>query len=360
LPPLLDLRLWHRLGEFCLDVSLQSETGPLVIIGPSGAGKTLILRSIAGIVRPERGRIAVNGRTLFDSEVRLNLAAQDRHVGYVPQEYALFPHLTVAGNIGYGLRGSSAEKRATVAETLELVGLVDQRNLRPRSLSGGQRQRVALARALAVRPEVLLLDEPFSALDVPTRELLLEDVRHLIAKTATPTIIVTHDRNEALHLANSVAVLIAGTIRQVGPPTTVFGYPASEEVASFVGVETVTPGVVRSVEDGIASVEVSGHLVSGGVGVSAGDQVLLCLRPEDVVLGPPTSGAGPTSARNHLQAQVVRVTPTGAYLRVNLDAGFPLVALITKHALEELEIAPGSTVVATFKATAVHLIRKAQ
>jgi molybdate transport system ATP-binding protein len=360
LAPLLDLVLQHRLGDFSLDVALLAETGPLVIIGPSGAGKTVVLRSIAGIVRPERGRIAVGERTLFDSDAHVNVPPQERRVGYVPQEYALFPHLSVSANIGYGLRGPSFERHRRVEEALDLVGLGDQRRLRPGSLSGGQRQRVALARALAVRPDVLLLDEPFSALDAPTREALLGDVRRLIAATDTPSIIVTHDRNEALQLANSVAVLMDGRVLQAGPPSTVFAYPASEEVAGFVGVETVAPGVVRSVEDGLALVEVATHLVQGGSGVNAGEEVLFCLRPEDVVLAPPAAGASPTSARNRLHARVTRVTPTGPYLRVYVDAGFPLVSLITKHALAELEIGPGSEVTATFKATAVHLIRKSE
>jgi molybdate transport system ATP-binding protein len=358
LPSLLDLTLGHRLGDFSLDVTLMAESGPLVIIGPSGAGKTLILRSIAGIIRPDRGHIAVHGRTLFDSDSGVNVAAQDRRVGYVPQEYALFPHLTVAANLGYGLRGSSAEKKRRVAETLELVGLVEQSGQRPRSLSGGQRQRVALGRALAVRPDVLLLDEPFSALDAPTRESLLEDVRRLIAETQTPTIIVTHDRNEAMRLADTVAVIMDGRIRQVGTPAEVFAAPVDENVAGFVGIETVAQGRVRSVNDGVAQVQVGAQVIEGGSGVSAGDEVLVCLRPEDVVIGPPAGELSPTSARNHLSARVVRFAPSGPYLRVYLVAGFPLVSLITRSALDELGLEAGSEVMATFKATAVHLIRK--
>jgi molybdate transport system ATP-binding protein len=358
LPPLLDLALRHRLGDFSLDVLLVAETGPLVVIGPSGAGKTLILRSIAGIIRPDYGRVTVRGRTLFDSDARINVPPQDRKVGYVPQEYALFPHLSVAANIGYGLRGSSSENAARVAEALDLVGLADQRNLRPRSLSGGQRQRVALARALAVRPDVLLLDEPFSALDPPTREALLEDVRQLIVVTDTPTIIVTHDRNEALHLGETVSVLMRGSILQVGPPAAVFAYPESEEIAAFVGVETVAPGRVRSIENDVPCVEVASRLVEGGTGVSIGDEVLLCLRPEDVALNSIGEDSTHTSARNRLEAQVTRVAPAGPHVRVYLDAGFPLISLITRDALDELAIAPGARVVATFKATAVHLILK--
>jgi len=330
----------------------------LVIIGPSGSGKTLVLRTIAGVLSPDRGRILLNGRTLFDSERHINVPAQDRRVGYVPQDYALFPHLTVEANIGYGLRGSSSENRARIAEMLDLVGLTTQRQLRPRSLSGGQRQRVALARALAVRPDLLLLDEPFSALDAPTRMSLLEDVRGLIAATRIPTVFVTHDRNEALQLAEYLAVLMSGRIRQVGTPSEVFGCPADEDVANFVGVETITPGRVRAVEDGVALVEVGTHLVEGGAGVGPGDEVLVCLRPEDVVLGSRTESGAATSARNHLPARVTRIVASGPYIRVELDAGFTIVSLITKHALADLKLVPGSEVVATFKAATIHLIRK--
>jgi len=359
-PPLIEIAITQRLGDFVLDIELTSDTSPLVIIGPSGSGKTATLRTIAGIMRPERGRISVSGRTLFDGQRRINVAPQDRHVGYVPQEYGLFPHLTVERNIGYGLRGEASTKSARIDEMIELTGLRDNRGQRPRSLSGGQRQRVALARALAVKPDLLLLDEPFAALDPPTREILLEDVRLLIAATGTPTVLVTHDRNEAMKLADRLAVLMGGRICQTGTPTEVFGSPSNEDVANFVGVETIAPGRVVAIEDGVAIVAVGEHLIEGGAAVFPGDGVLVCLRPEDVVLGPPTSSLVASSARNHLPARVTRIIASGPYVHVELDAGFPIVSLITKHALEELALAPGSAVVATFKATAVHLIRKAE
>jgi molybdenum ABC transporter ATP-binding protein len=355
---LLDLAVRCRLGEFLLDAELACERGPLVIIGPSGAGKSATLRAIAGVMRPDAGRIVVNGRVLFDVERGVDVAAQLRRVGYVPQEYALFPHLSAEANVGFGLRGvRGEEKRSRVREMIALTGLEEQRALKPRQLSGGQRQRVALARALAVRPDVLLLDEPFAALDVPTRASLLEDVRSLIAKTGVASIFVTHDRNEALRLADTVAVMMDGRIRQVGTPGEVFGSPADEEVAAFVGVETIAPGRVRSADGGVAVVEVGGQVVEGGGDVSAGDEVLVCVRPEDVVLGPVTEGLA-TSARNHLRGHVVRVAPAGPFVRVEVDLGFGLVALVTRQSVEDLGIAAGAECVATFKASAVHLIRR--
>jgi molybdopterin-binding protein len=239
---------------------------------------------------------------------------------------------------------------------LSLTGLDAQRLLRPAQLSGGQKQRVALARALAVRPELLLLDEPFSAVDAPTRQSLIEDVQRLLAGTGTPTVLVTHDRNEAIRLADQVAVMIGGRIRQSGPPSDVFGAPVDEEVAQFVGVEVIVPGVVRSLEGGVAVTEVAGHTIEGGSGVSASESVLVCLRPEDIVITPRSESASPTSARNHIPAVVTRITPWGPFRRAELDAGFPLVALITRHAEEDLALTPGAPVTATFKATAVHLV----
>jgi molybdate transport system ATP-binding protein len=330
-----------------------------VIIGPSGAGKSATLRAITGVLQPDSGRVVVDDRTLFDSEGGVDVAPQLRRVGYVPQEYALFPHLSAEANIGFGLRGvRSEERRVRVRELLALTGLEEQRKLKPRQLSGGQRQRVALARALAVRPDVLLLDEPFAALDAPTRASLLEDVRDLIARTGVGSIFVTHDRNEALRLGETVAVMMDGRIRQVGTPSVVFGSPADEEVAEFVGVETIAAGRVRSADGGVAVVEVGGKAVEGGGEVLAGDEVLVCVRPEDVALSR-TAEVSETSARNHLRGKVVRVATAGSFVRVEIDVGFVLVALVTRQSVEDLGIAQGAECVATFKASAVHLIRRA-
>ena len=354
---MLEVSIRKSLGEFTLDATLDSPGGTLVVIGPSGAGKSMLLRAITGVLRPDAGRITLNGRNLFAGDRRLDLPANERRIGYVPQDFALFPHLTVAGNIGFGLRLlSRSDRAARVAEMLALTGLESQRNLRPAQLSGGQKQRVALARALAVRPELLLLDEPFSAVDAPTRQTLIEDVHRLLATTGTPAVLVTHDRNEAMRLADRLAVLISGRIRQIGDPSEVFSAPVDEEVAQFVGVEIIVPGVVRALEQGVALTEVAGHTIEGGSNVAPGDRVLVCLRPEDIVITPATGGVAPTSARNHIAATVARITPWGPFRRVELHAGFPLVALITRHAEEDLNLAPGTPVTATFKATAVHLV----
>ena len=215
---------------------------------------------------------------------------------------------------------------------------------------------VSASRSLAPRPQLLLLDEPFAALDAPTREQLLDQVRGLIAATGTPTILVTHDRGEALRLANVIVVLMNGVVRQVGDPETVFRAPADEEIADFVGVENVARGHVVSVADGVAHVRVGDHEFIGGTGVHESGDVLFCLRAEDIVLRPTGGDDGLASARNQVHARVVAVSPAGAFWRVELDAGIPLAALVTRDAVDDLALSPGSRVVAAFKAAAVHLI----
>lgn len=354
---MLEVHVRRTLGDFVLDAVLEGGEGILAVVGPSGSGKSALLRAIAGVLRPEAGRIVANSRVLFDSAAGVDLPPEQRRVGYVPQESGLFPHLTVVGNVGFGLHGRRSGDRAIVDEVIAMCGLEAQRQLRPAQLSGGQKRRAALARALAVRPDLLLLDEPFAAVDVPTRQALMEDVRRVVASTATPTVLVTHDRDEAIRLADQVAVLIGGRVRQQGTPAEVFGAPVDEEVARFVGVEVLVKGVVSAVEGGVAITEAGGHLIEGGTGVAPGDEVLVCLRPEDVVIAP-SDGTSKSSARNRLSATVVRVEPWGPFRRVELDCGFPLSALVTRRAEEELGIVPGAAVVATFKAAAVHLVRR--
>jgi tungstate transport system ATP-binding protein len=286
--------------------------------------------------------------------------ASRRRMAVVFQEPLLLD-TSVEANAASGLavRGVPAgERRRRVAHWLERFGVAHLAKRSARTLSGGEAQRVSLARAFAVQPEVLFLDEPFAALDAPTRQALTDELAALLSEGGMATVFVTHDRAEALRLGDRVAVLIAGRVRQVGTPAEVFGSPADEEIAQFVGAETIVTGTVCSVDAGVAVVDAAGHAIEGGgESLAAGERVLVCLRPEDVVLGPVREGV-PTSARNHVAATVTRIVPQGPFLRVELDAGFSLVALITKQSREDLAIEAGSRLLATFKASAVHLIRK--
>jgi len=224
------------------------------------------------------------------------------------------------------------------------------------TLSGGEAQRVSLARAFAIQPEVLLLDEPFAALDPPTRSELLVLLQALLRETGCTTLFVTHDREEALRLGDRIAVMIDGRIRQLGRPSEVFGHPASEEVARFVGVETILDGRVVGERDGLLRVEAKGATIEALGKARTGDRVLVCLRPEDLVIRRGEERASANSARNHLVGRVEDATRLEAQYRVQIDCGPQVVALVTKQSYEELGLGPGSPVVVTFKASAVHLI----
>lgn len=327
----------------------------LAVVGPNGAGKSTLLHILALLERPTCGQVLFDGEPVRGDHLRYR-----RRLAVVFQEPLLLD-TTVVANVATGLvlRGVSKEERERrLSLWLERFGIAHLAERSPRSLSGGEAQRVALARALVLEPEALLLDEPFASLDVPTREALMDDLYTVLSGTNTATVFVTHDRAEALRLGDRLAVLMAGRIRQVGPPGQVFSSPADAEVAAFLGTETIAPGRVRSLEGGLAVVEVSDRLVEAATEVEPGSEVLVCLRPEDVFLGPAEDHPAPTSARNRLPAVVRRILPAGPHIRVELDAGFPLVALITKQSLEELSLAAGSRVVASFKATAVHLIAR--
>lgn len=222
-------------------VSLSVKAGQIVaLLGPSGCGKTTTLRLIAGFEWPDAGTIAIKGRVVASETVRV--PAEDRRVGMVFQEYALFPHLSVNDNIAFGLKGSSREKQARAAEMLALVGLSDLGGRMPYELSGGQQQRIALARALAPQPDILLLDEPFSNLDAALRGQVRAEVRAILKRAGITCIFVTHDQEEALSLADEVAVMLAGRVAQVASPQRVYRHPATPQVATFVGEANFLPG----------------------------------------------------------------------------------------------------------------------
>lgn len=327
-----------------------------VLFGLSGSGKTTVLRCIAGLERLTSGRIEFDGEVWADVEQGVMVPPQGRTVGYVFQEYALFPHLTVAQNIGYGVEGGSkAERRRRVEELIHLMQLTDIEARRPQELSGGQQQRVALARALARNPRLLLLDEPLSALDLPTRMRLRTELRTLLRTVGLPAILITHDWSEALYLGDSVVVMAEGGILQTGSPFEVFIRPAYPEVASLVGVENLIPGDVVRREAGLAEVRMDGRTV---VALDPGNDdftsCYVCIRGENVALE--RDPASSSSARNHLSGQVIEIQPSGQLDRVVLDVGFRLVALVTPLAVKELGLGEGERVTATIKATAIHLI----
>ena len=337
-----------------LSYAIEAST-VMILFGPSGAGKTTILRCIAGLEWPEVGRILFLSRTWLDTSSGVRVSPQDRHIGYMPQDYALFPTHSVIGNIGYGLGGlASHDRNKRVAEMVELFQLQGLEAAKPRELSGGQQQRVALARAVAPRPQLLLLDEPLSALDVPTRLQLRGELRVLLKQLALPSIIVTHDWAEALTLGDVMAVMGEGQVYQVGKPHEVFSRPADADVARIVGVETVVQGQVIENANGLATVAINGTRLKGLSSDAIGADVYVCIRAEDVVVE--QAGSGRTSARNHLKGLVSNIVAQGVMVQVTIDCGFSLTATITRGAVEDLHLLPGASVVASIKAGSVHLV----
>jgi molybdate transport system ATP-binding protein len=326
-----------------------------ILFGPSGSGKTTILRCLAGLEQPEQGTIVFNGRCWLDTVNGIAVQPQDRALGYMSQDYALFPNHTVEGNVAYGLTTlSGVEKAARVNEVLRLLQIEDVSRRRPAELSGGQQQRAALARPIARRRQLLLLDEPLSALDAPTRTALCSELRVLLGRLAIPSIVVTHDWTEALALGDQIAVIDGGHILQTGTPQDVFSRPANADVARVVGVETVLQGTIVDTHDDLATVQVAGVSLTAVSTSDFGPSVFICIRAEDVTLESGEGGA--TSARNHLVGRVSSIVSVGALAKVAVDCGIPLTALVTRSALAELKLETGSAVKAAIKAGAVHLV----
>jgi len=346
-----------RLGALELDVGLTAADGRcLALAGPSGAGKTSILRIVAGLSRPERGRVTCGDETWLDTERGIHVAPERRRCGYVFQEYALFPHLRAWQNVAYPMREvPRGERRARALELLERFGLGDLAEARPPTLSGGERQRVALARALARRPRVLLLDEPLSALDSRTRASAARALGAVLRESDFPTVLVTHDFREAALLGDEVGVIDEGRVIQQGTAGELAAAPASAFVADFAGAVVLT-GVAEEAGGGLTRVT----LDEGGAVTSTDPgrgPVAASVYPWEITIdrGVPETAS---SARNHLAVEVVSVTTVGNRVRVGLQGGQPMTAEISAAAVEELGLEPGARVTATWKAAATRIVAR--
>ena len=328
-------------------VQIADPASITILFGPSGAGKTTVLRCIAGLER------ITSGGVVFDGADWTHIPPQKRPVGYVFQDYALFPHLRARDNIGYAVKNSPAVIEQ-IASTLKVNDLMDRW---PSELSGGQQQRVALARALVRKPRLLLLDEPLSALDASTREHVRSELAYILRHLGIPAIVVTHDWVDALTLGDQMVVMSGGRVLQTGPPQEVLTRPQHPEVAAIAGVETLIAGRIVRREGGIATIQVGAARLAAADTAAKTDDVYVCIRGEDVTLE--KGRAEQSSARNHLNGRIADIVPAGVLSKVVIDAGFDLVALVTRQAIADLEIAKGSEIFAVFKASAVHLIPKA-
>ena len=347
------------------NLHLADGAGVTVLFGESGSGKTTVLRCLAGLDSPDEGKICFGESIWFQrsrkvaGRTNIFVPPQHRRVGFVPQDYGLFPHLTVAGNIAYGLHSlPAAAKTERVADLLARLGLTGLESRLPDELSGGQRQRVALARAVARQPQLLLLDEPLSALDAPTRQRLRAELRRWLRQLEIPTVLVTHDRSEALALGDQLVAMAGGRIQQTGSVADVFNRPANLAVAHIAGTETVLPARVLKVDQGIVTLAVGDvKLVAVAPDFPADTRdAHVCIRAEDVILV--ADALSQASARNRFSATVVSVERDGPLVRVKLDCGFPLKVMLTPQAAAEMKLAPRVAVGALIKAPHVHVISR--
>lgn len=340
------------LGIFQLqDVSLQVQKGDYYfIIGPSGAGKTVILEAIAGLHHPQEGRILLHGK-----DARF-IPPEKRCISLVYQDYSLFPHMTVFDNIAFGMRIGKKDEQTIhshVTSLMELFQIVHLQQRYPLVMSGGEQQRVALARALAPNPDILLLDEPFSALDPVTREQIIADLRLVHAMGDLTIVQVTHARTEAVRLATRIAVVKDGRIVSEQPADIIFSKPQNADVARFIGIENVLRGVIVSSENQKAVVDIGGITLAALSPYGVGEQVAACIRAEDIILS--TTPFEHLSARNKFNGVVLDLESLGPVTRVTIDCGVLLVATVLNETVVALGIKKGMTIYAGCKATAVYL-----
>ena len=352
---MLDVRLSSQLGAFTLDVAASvPDRSVLVLVGESGAGKTTLLRLLAGLARPDHGRIEVDGAVWYDGSAGTCIPPEGRAVGYVPQDYALFPHLTVAENVAFGLRAlgiPARQRRDRVQASLTRLHVESLADRRPNQLSGGQQQRVAIARAIVLEPALLLLDEPLSALDVTTRRTIRGELRQLLGTLPCTTVYVTHHPAEALVLGERIAVLESGRITQSGSPEHLMRRPQSAFVAEFLGVNLLR-GVVTATADGLTHVAIDGGEVLVPHTARTGEVAVL-VHPREITI---TLERPAGSARNVFAGtieELVPEPPDGALVRVSLRSSPRLVAEVTRDAVAALALAPGGLAYAAFKAAAV-------
>ncbi len=324
----------------------------LAFIGPNGSGKTTLLLCLALLLKPTSGQVLYQGNPI---PINRSLTQMRRNFAVAFQE-SLLLNSSVWDNVTLGLKlrgidGPEIRKRANY--WLDRFGISHLSKQPARTLSGGEAQRANLARAFAFQPKILFLDEPFAAVDTPTRQSLFGDMYNILQEVKFTTVMVTHDRNEAQTLAHNIAVLVKGQIIQLGTPKQVFSTPASEEVAKFVGMENIVEGVVRTNRDGLAEILVDSQVVEGVTTCLPGGKVNILIRPEDITL---SLNRATSSARNVFTGKITAMLPTGPLVRVSLDCGFLLTGLITRLSCEELQLEVGKTVFASFKAVAIHVI----
>jgi molybdate transport system ATP-binding protein len=355
---MLSVQLKKKLREFPLELGFEVKPAEtLVIIGPSGCGKTTTLNLIAGLLEPDEGRIALGQQVLWDSASGTNVPAEKRNVGYVFQDFALFPHMTLAENVAYGLRARrrpKAEVLSRVNEVLALLGIEHLRQRRPGALSGGERQRAALARAVACDAEILLLDEPLGSLDAQTRNRVRGELQRMLRVVGRIVIMVTHDYIDALTFGDHICVVDQGRVLQTGERDQLLRHPKSRFVAELTGVNFFEGTISSASGDGSTQIWVGNTCLYAVCDREELGDVMVAFFPSDVALSrePPS-----TSARNVFRSQIREIIHMGDKVRLALNGALPMCAEITADSLEKLGTVEGDTVYASLKATAVKTYR---
>jgi molybdate/tungstate transport system ATP-binding protein len=333
----------------------------LVILGPNGAGKSVTLETIAGFHRPESGRLLIGGRDVTA------LSPERRNVGFVVQDFGLFPHLNVAQNVAIARRGErdiaapdlAVPARRDGAALLGYLGVAHLAERTPAELSPGEKQRVALARALAGAPDLFLFDEPFSALDAGSREELREELKSFLRALAIPAVFVTHDRSDAMTLADKIVVLRDGAAIQSGPAAEIFQRPANSFVARFIGIENILPGRIDDVAESFVTLAVGDRTlraVAPAIGRGPTSTVFLCIRAEDVMIFPPCAEERPHARDNRLQGYVTALRSLGPLTALTIDCSFPLKAYLLAPRAREMNLHVGSPVAVEIAADAIHVL----
>lgn len=357
---MLEVDVAKRFGAFSFELAVAVPAGEtLVVVGESGAGKSTLLRLVAGLERPDHGRIAVGATTYFDAARGTDLPPWRRRVGYVAQDHALFPHLSVLENVAFGLRAAGrprADVRAHAEHALARVGVGDLAGRRPHEISGGQAQRIALARALVLEPEVLLLDEPLASLDLLTRSRVRGELRTLLAELPCATVYVTHDPLEAMVFGDRIAALEAGHVTQNGSREELLARPRSSYVAAFLGINMFR-GRIASRSGGLARIVTeTGELFAVDPGEGEADVTAL-VHPREIALFRGTPGGSAQNTFIGAITEIVPEPPNGERVRVVLATYPPLVAEVTDRAVVQLGLQEGQEMCAMFKATGVTVFR---
>jgi molybdate transport system ATP-binding protein len=348
-------------GEFQLDVEFQAPPGITILFGASGAGKTTILDCIAGLQKPDDGVISVGSENVFDSAARVNVAARHRHVGYLFQTLALFPHMSVIRNIEYGLASlDAAERESRVAEIMDSFQISALAERRPAEISGGERQRVALARTLVTRPCTLLLDEPLTALDATTKAKIISDLRDWNARFRIPILYVTHDREEVFAVGERMLVLENGRVVAQGLPQDVLHRPELESVAQLAGFENVFDGSVveRHVEQGTMACRIADSQVELEVPltrVEPGQRIRAGIRAGDILIA--TSAPQGLSARNVIAGAVTKLEQRDVTVIAHVDCGTLFEVHLTPGAVRALQLVAGSRVWLVIKTYSCRVLR---